>query len=283
MAIVTMRELLEAGIHFGHQTRRWNPKMKRYIYGARNGIYIIDLSKTLKQIVKVHRVVKDTVANGGTVLFVGTKKQAQEPIIREAERCGMYFMTTRWLGGTLTNFETLRRSIRKLQHFEDMEKRGEFDKYSKKEGAKLRKQYQKLHKNLRGIKGMEKLPSIMFVVDTRREEIAVREANRLNIPCIGVVDTNCDPDTVPLPIPANDDAIRSLDLLCKIVADACIEGKGIADKKRDEDRKKLQEDLGRTNTNESKEEPAASKEPAEAPAEAAAKPAEAGTEPATEE
>ena len=279
MAIVTMRELLEAGIHFGHQTRRWNPKMKRYIYGARNGIYIIDLSKTLKQLVKAHRLVRDTVSNGGTVLFVGTKKQAQDPIIREAERCGMYFMTTRWLGGTLTNFETLRRSIRKLQHFEDMEKRGEFDKYSKKEGAKSRKQYQKLHKNLNGIKGMDKLPSLMFVIDTRREDIAVREARRLGIPCIGVVDTNCDPDDVPLPIPANDDAIRSLDLLCKIVADACIEGKNIQDKKKDEERKKIQDDLARKDASEKPK----AEEPAAPAAKAEEAPAEASEKPASEE
>lgn len=284
MAIVTMRELLEAGIHFGHQTRRWNPKMKRYIYGARNGIYIIDLSKTLKQIIKAHNLVRDTVANGGTVLFVGTKKQAQDPIIREAERCGMYFMTTRWLGGTLTNFETLRRSIRKLQHFEDMEKRGEFDKYSKKEGAKSRKQFQKLHKNLNGIKGMDKLPSLMFIVDTRREDIAIREARRLHIPCIGVCDTNCDPDDVPLPIPANDDAIRSLDLLCKIVADACIEGKSIADKRKDEERKKLQDDLARKGTSDKQqEEQPVDEAPVEAEAAPAEEKAEAEATPASEE
>lgn len=264
MAVITMRELLEAGIHFGHQTRRWNPKMKRYIYGARNGIYIIDLSKTLKQLVKAHNLVRKTVAGGGTVLFVGTKKQAHEPIHREAERCGMYYMTTRWLGGTLTNFETIRKSIRKLVRYEDMEKNGGLDKYSKKEGAKLRKEFTKLQKNLLGIKGMEKLPDVIFVIDTKREHIAIREAERLGIPCIGIVDTNCDPDTVSLPIPGNDDAIRALNLFCKVIADAAISGKGELEKKQDEDRRRLQEELARRGQQAQAAAPAA--EPAEAAA-----------------
>jgi small subunit ribosomal protein S2 len=236
MAVVTMRQLLEAGIHFGHQTRRWNPKMARFIFGQRNGIYIIDLQKTARQLDKAYNFVRDTVASGGTVLFVGTKKQAQEPVAREAERCGMYYVNNRWLGGTLTNWETIRHSIRTLHKLEEMETSGAYDKMPKKEVAKLRKEYQKLDKNLRGVKNMTSLPSVMFVIDARKEHIAVREAERLNIPCIAVVDTNCDPDVVPLPIPGNDDAIRAVSLFCRVIADAAIEGRSHAEKLRSEER-----------------------------------------------
>jgi len=267
MANVTMRELLEAGIHFGHQTRRWNPKMKKYIYGARNGIYIIDLSKTLKQLIKAHNIIRDTVADGGNVLFVATKKQAIEPVEREAQRCGMFYVTTRWLGGTLTNFETMRRGLRKLQHFEEMEAKEEFDTYSKKEGAQLRKEYQRLHTNLGGMKGMEQPPDIMFVIDTRRETIAVREAQRLGIESIGIVDTNCDPDSVSLPIPGNDDAIRALNLYCKFVADAVLEGKAVSDKRREAEREKLHAELQAKAASEKANESGESEEPAEEAAE----------------
>ncbi|MDZ4861422.1 MAG: 30S ribosomal protein S2 [Candidatus Hydrogenedentes bacterium] len=234
MPVVTMRQLLEAGIHFGHQTRRWNPKMARYIFGQRNGIYIIDLQKTLKQISKAHQFVRDSVAQGGSVLFVGTKKQAQEPIQREAARCGMYYMTNRWLGGTLTNFETVRTSIKNLVRLEELDTTGQLEKYSKKEAARLRREMGKLRKNLDGIKTMEGLPTVMFVIDAKKEAIAVREAERLGITCIGVVDTNADPDAVPIPVPGNDDAIRAIGLFCSIIADAAIEGKTQFEKVRSE-------------------------------------------------
>ncbi len=225
MAAVTMKDLLEAGIHFGHQTRRWNPKMKKYIFGARNGIYIIDLQKTLRQLNRARTFVRETVAAGGHVMFVGTKRQAQEIIQREAERCGMYYVNNRWLGGTLTNYETIQVSIRNLRKLEAMEANGELEKFSKKEAARLRKQKARLAKYLDGFKDMPGLPSVVFVIDSRREDIAVNEARRLNIPCIGVVDTNCDPDTVSFPVPGNDDAIRAVNLFCSVIADAAIEGR----------------------------------------------------------
>lgn len=232
MAAVTMRQLLEAGIHFGHQTRRWNPKMARYIFGQRNGIYIIDLQKTLQQVNKAHAFVRNAVANGGTVLFVGTKKQAQEPVAQEADRCGMHYVNSRWLGGTLTNWETIKSSLRSLHRLEEMETSGAMEKLPKKEVALLRKEAGKLDKNLRGLKKMTTLPDVMFVIDAKKEHIAIREARRLNIPCIAVVDTNSDPDSVPLPIPGNDDAIRAVGLFCSIIADAVIEGKTHAEKVR---------------------------------------------------
>ena len=225
MAAVTMKELLEAGIHFGHQTRRWNPKMKKYIFGARNGIYIIDLQKTLRQLNRARTFVRETVAAGGHVLFVGTKRQAQDIIQREAERCGMYYVNNRWLGGTLTNYETIQVSIRNLRKLEAMEANEELEKFSKKEAARLRKQKARLAKYLDGFKNMPGVPSVMFVIDSRREDIAVNEARRLNIPCIGIVDTNCDPETVSFPIPGNDDAIRAVNLFCSVIADAVIEGR----------------------------------------------------------
>lgn len=230
MSVVTPRELLEVGAHFGHQTRRWNPKMARFIYGEKNGIYIIDLKHTLKQLYKAYALVRETVANGGTVLFVGTKRQAQEAIKREAERCGMFYVNSRWLGGTLTNFRTIRSSISELLRLKDLEETGKIDQYGKKEGIQLRKRIAKLEKNLCGIINMEEIPNIVFVVDTHHEEIAVREAARLGIPCIGIVDTNVDPDAVSLPIPGNDDAIRAVSLYCKVIADAVLEGKNIQEK-----------------------------------------------------
>jgi len=235
MAIVTMRQLLEAGIHFGHQTRRWNPKMARFIYGQRNGIYIIDLQKTLQQLTKAYVCVRDIVARGGNVLFVGTKKQAQEAVSHEAQRCGMYYVTSRWLGGTLTNWETIRQSIRNLQRLDDLDKSGKMDEqFTKKEAIRFRKQAAKLEANLKGIKNMPGLPDVMFVVDAKKEAIAIREAERLGIPCIAVVDTNSDPDVVPIPVPGNDDAIRAVQLVCSVIADAVMDGRMRADKIRSE-------------------------------------------------
>lgn len=231
MAVVTMRQLLEAGIHFGHQTRRWNPKMARYIYGQRNGIYIIDLQKTLRQITKAYVVVRDVVANGGLVLFVGTKKQAQEAVTREAQRCGMYYVNNRWLGGTLTNWQTIRQSIRNLKNLEEMDASGAMEEmFKKKEAIRQRKRASKLNENLCGIKDMARVPDVMFVIDAKKEAIAIREAERLGIPCIAIVDTNSDPDTVPIPVPGNDDAIRAIQLFCSIISDAVLEGRMRADK-----------------------------------------------------
>lgn len=230
MPVVSMRDLLEAGIHFGHQTRRWNPKMARYIYGERNGIYIIDLQKTMRQVHRAYKLVRDTVANGGNVLFVGTKKQAQDAVAREADRCGMYYVNNRWLGGTLTNWQTVKQSVRNLIRLEDMESSGKIDAYPKKEIIVMRKQREKLDQNLRGIKKMNGVPNVMFVIDAKREAIAIREAERLGIPCVAVVDTNADPDVVPVPIPGNDDAIRAINLFCQIMADAVLEGRTRAEK-----------------------------------------------------
>ncbi len=236
MAAITMRNLLEAGIHFGHQTRRWNPKMGRYIYGERHGIYIIDLTKTLRQLQKAYAAVREVTSKGGTVLFVGTKKQAREPIQREAERCGNYFITSRWLGGTLTNWQTIQKSIKNLIRIEELERTGKISAYTKKEGVLMRKEREKLDRNLRGIKDMDGLPSILFIIDSHRESIAVSEAARLGIPCVAIVDTNSDPDAVPIPVPGNDDAIRAINLFASIIADAAIEGKMMYEKNRsDED------------------------------------------------
>lgn len=236
MAFVTMRQLLEAGIHFGHQTRRWNPKMARYIFGQRNGIYIIDLQKTYKQLHKAYVLVRNVVAEGGEVLFVGTKKQAQDPIAHEAQRCGMFYVNNRWLGGTLTNYETVKKSIRGLLRLEEMDSSGKMDALTKKEAIRLRKECAKLNKNLIGIKKMSRLPDVVFVIDAKKEAIAVREAQRLGIPCVGIVDTNCDPDVVPVPIPGNDDAIRAVSLFCQVMADAVLEGRMRGEKVREEAR-----------------------------------------------
>ncbi len=231
MPIVTMQQLLEAGIHFGHQTRRWNPKMGRFIFGQRNGIYIIDLQKTLRQLTKAYIRVRDIVAEGGNVLMVGTKKQAQEAVAREAQRCGMYYVNSRWLGGTLTNWDTMRQSVRTLERLEELDTSGKMDEqFTKKEAIHLRKQAEKIRKNLSGIRGLTSLPKVMFVIDAKKEAIAIREAERCNIPCIGIVDTNCDPDVVPIPVPGNDDAIRAVGLFCSVIADAVMDGRMKADK-----------------------------------------------------
>jgi small subunit ribosomal protein S2 len=225
MAVITMKELLEAGVHFGHQAKRWNPKMKKYIFGERNGIYIIDLQKTLRKFKEAYNFVADVAADSRPVLFVGTKKQAQDSIAEEAGRCGMYYVNQRWLGGMLTNFETLRKGIEKLRKLERMKEDGTYEKLSKKEVASLEKRRLQLEKNLGGIKDMPKLPGAVFVVDPRKESIAVMEARRLRIPVVGIVDTNCDPDVIDYVIPGNDDAIRAIRLISSKVADAVLEGK----------------------------------------------------------
>ena len=235
MSTVTMKQLLESGIHFGHQTRRWNPKMGRYIFGERHGIYIIDLQKTLRQLRLAYITVRDNVAEGGTVLFVGTKKQARDPGREQSQRCGMFYVNNRWLGGTLTNWQTIQNSIAKLINLEEMEAEGKFDQFKKKEAISLRKKREKLDKNLAGIKNMNGPPSIMFVVDSHRETIAVREADRLGITCIAICDTNSDPDEVTIPIPGNDDAIRAINLFCTIIADAAIEGRMQYEKQQEEE------------------------------------------------
>jgi len=222
---ITMKQLLEAGVHFGHQTKRWNPKMKPYIFGARNGIYIIDLQKTVGLARSAFRFVSDSVAKGGTVLFVGTKKQAQDAIREEASRSGMYYVTNRWLGGTLTNFKTVKTGIDRLKTIEKMASDGTFERLPKKEVASLGRELEKLDKNLGGIKDMSRLPAALFVIDTKKEYIAVHEANRLGIPVVAVVDTNCDPEGIDFTIPGNDDAIRSIRLFTSKVAEACIEGR----------------------------------------------------------
>jgi small subunit ribosomal protein S2 len=224
-----MKDLLEAGVHFGHQTKRWNPKMKPYIFGERNGIYIIDLGRTAKLYREAAEFVTNVVAQGGTILFVGTKRQAQDAIAEEAQRCGMFFVNQRWLGGLLTNFSTIQRSLARLRELEAMTTDGRYDTLSKKEIARLEKERRKLAKNLDGIRGMGRLPEAVFVVDTRHEQIAVDEARKLKIPVIGVVDTNCDPDQVEYVIPGNDDALRSIRLFAAGIADAVLAGRGVAD------------------------------------------------------
>ena len=226
MAVVSMSYLLEAGVHFGHQTKRWNPKMKEYIYTSRDEIYIIDLQKTAKKIDEAYVALKEIVANGGKVLFVGTKKQAQEAIKEEAIRSNSYYVTERWLGGTLTNFKTIRRRIRRLEEIEKMEADGTFDLLPKKEVIGLKKEYAKLDNLLCGIREMTKLPQALYIVDPSKEEIAIREARKLNIPVFGIVDTNCDPDMVDYVIPANDDAIRAVKLITSVMANAVIEANG---------------------------------------------------------
>jgi small subunit ribosomal protein S2 len=228
VAVVTMKQLLEAGVHFGHQTRRWNPKMKRFIFGERNGIYIIDLQQTLSRIETSYTFVRDVVANGGSILFIGTKKQAQDPIQHYAELTGMPFINQRWLGGMLTNFQTINKRVGKMLEYERMRESGEFDAMPKKEALLLSRELEKLERNLGGIRHMERLPRAVFVLDTKKEHIAVTEANKLGIPVVAVVDTNCDPDVIDYVIPGNDDAIRSGTLLCRVIADAVIEGKHMA-------------------------------------------------------
>ncbi|GIN61555.1 30S ribosomal protein S2 [Robertmurraya siralis] len=225
MSVISMKQLLEAGVHFGHQTRRWNPKMKKYIFTERNGIYIIDLQKTVKKVEEAYNWVKELAANGGTVLFVGTKKQAQDSVKEEAERSGMYYVNQRWLGGTLTNFETIQKRIARLKDIERMSEDGTFEVLPKKEVVGLRKEQERLEKFLGGIKDMKQLPDALFIIDPRKERIAVAEAHKLNIPIVGIVDTNCDPDEIDVVIPANDDAIRAVKLLTGKMADAILEAK----------------------------------------------------------
>ncbi len=227
MVSVSLKELLEAGVHFGHQTRRWNPKMKPYIFGARNGIYIIDLQKTVKLVRDAIAFVYGAASAGGSVLFVGTKRQAQEAVAEESARCGMYFVNQRWLGGTLTNFATIRKSLSKLGELEELSGSEKAEHLTKKEAARLEKERERLEKLLSGIKTMERLPKVLFVVDPHKEQIAVAEANKLGIPVVAIVDTNCDPEGIDFPIPGNDDAIRSIKLFAGRVADAVLEGRGI--------------------------------------------------------
>ncbi len=228
MSEVTMKQLLEAGVHFGHQTSRWNPKMKPYIFGARNGIYIIDLQQTVRLFKDAYSFVRDLTADGGSVLFVGTKKQAQDAIREEAERCSMFHVTNRWLGGMLTNFHTIKQSIDRLRKLEEtLESTAMTEALTKKEMINVRRERDKLLASLGGIKGMRKLPDALFVVDPKKEEIAVKEANKLGIPVVAAVDTNCDPDVIDYKIPGNDDAIRAIRLFCAAIADAVIEGKAL--------------------------------------------------------
>lgn len=225
MAVITMKQLLEAGVHFGHQTRRWNPKMKEYIFTERNGIYIIDLQKTVKLIDEAYDYMKDVAANDGVVLFVGTKKQAQDSIEEEAKRCGQFYVNHRWLGGTLTNWNTIQARIKRLKQIKKMAEDGTFDRLPKKEVAKLEKQRDRLQKFLGGIEDMPRIPDVLFIVDPRKERIAVKEAQKLNIPIVAMVDTNVDPDEIDVKIPSNDDAIRAVRLITSKMADAIVEGR----------------------------------------------------------
>ncbi len=225
MGVISMKQLLEAGVHFGHQTRRWNPKMAEYIFTERNGIYIIDLQKTVKKVEEAYNFVREISEGDGSILFVGTKKQAQEAICEEAKRVGMFYVNNRWLGGMLTNFKTIRKSIDRLYQLEKMEEDGTFELLPKKEVLKLKKEMEKLEKNFGGIKEMKKMPSAMFVVDPRKERIAIAEAKRLGIPVVAIVDTNCDPEEVDYVIPGNDDAIRAVKLIVECIANAVLEAK----------------------------------------------------------
>ncbi|MCY0879787.1 MAG: 30S ribosomal protein S2 [Firmicutes bacterium] len=225
MSVVSMKQLLEAGVHFGHQTRRWNPKMKPYIFTERNGIYIIDLQKTVRKVDEAYNFMRQVGMNGGKVLFVGTKKQAQEAVAEEARRSGDYYVNQRWLGGMLTNFETIKRRVKRLAELKEQEAQGQWDRLPKKEVSTLTRQKEKLEKYLGGIEGMKELPQALFVVDPRKEHIAVTEARKLGIPIVGIVDTNCDPDEIDYVIPGNDDAIRAVRLLTAKMADALIEGR----------------------------------------------------------
>ncbi|MDP2290475.1 MAG: 30S ribosomal protein S2 [Actinomycetota bacterium] len=231
MAVVTMRQMLEAGVHFGHQTRRWNPKMKRFIFGERNGIYIIDLDQTMQRVEAAYNFVRDLSAKGGTVLFIGTKKQAQDPVRSYAEKSGMHYINERWLGGMLTNFETMSKRVDKMREYERMRAAGEFEAMPKKEALLLTRELEKLQKNLGGIRGMTKRPDVIFILDTKKEHIAVTEANKLKIPVVAVVDTNVDPDVIQYPIPGNDDAIRANALMCHVICEAVLEGRYIANKR----------------------------------------------------
>ncbi len=300
MAVVTMKNLLESGVHFGHQTRRWDPRMKKYIFAQRNGIHIIDLQKTIVAIKDAYDVVRKTVLDGKSVLFVGTKKQAQASIKREAERCEMFYVNNRWLGGMLTNFSTIKKSLLRLKKIEKMEVDGTFEQLTKKEVARLVKEKGRLEKNLGGIKNMNDLPGVMFVIDTRKEAIAVAEARRMGIPIIAVVDTNCNPEGIDYPIPGNDDAIRAINLFTQVIANAVIEADNetglkvietLQDESEEEDaisgevpQEGAEEAAPAEAESEKAEEPAEEaevKEPEEK--EEAGKPAESGTEEKEEE
>ena len=241
MAVISMKQLLEAGVHFGHQTRRWNPKMAKYIFTERNGIYIIDLQKTVKKVEEAYKFVKEVAETGKPILFVGTKKQAQEAIKEEAERCGMFYVNERWLGGMLTNYKTIQTRIKKLRELEKMEEEGVFNVLPKKEVIKLNAEKEKLEKYLGGIKDMPELPGAIFVVDPRKENIAIQEATRLGIPVVGIVDTNCDPDELDYAIPGNDDAIRAVKLITGAMATAIIEGRQGAEEEIVEEEAEIQE------------------------------------------
>ena len=254
MSYITMKQLLENGVHFGHQTRRWNPKFKPYIYTSRNGIHIIDLQKTVALFDKAYEFVRDQVANGAKVLFVGTKKQAQVAIEEHAKRCGMFYVNQRWLGGTLTNFQTIKKSIEKLRKLEEMEKEGLYELLPKKEIMRIEKKKKKLEKYLGGIKDMEDLPDIVYIVDIRREHIAVKEARKLGIPIVAIVDSNCDPELVDYIIPGNDDAIRAINLITSRIADAVIEGKAIYQEKVGEFAEEAPESSGEEGQQEEKAE-----------------------------
>lgn len=239
MPIINMKQLLEAGVHFGHQTKRWNPKMKPYIFGARNGIHIIDLQKTVRLIRTAYDFIVRAVSDGYPVLFVGTKKQGHDSVVEESERCGMFNVVNRWLGGTLTNFQTIKKSIARLKDLERMKEDGSINRYTKKEILKMEKELFKLERNLGGIKNMDELPGALFVVDPRRERIAVKEARKLGIPVVAIADSNCDPDEIDFIIPGNDDAIRAIRLICSKIADACIEGHDLAEQRlREKDEQK---------------------------------------------
>ncbi|HXY45090.1 MAG TPA: 30S ribosomal protein S2 [Acidimicrobiales bacterium] len=231
MAVVTMKQMLEAGVHFGHQTRRWNPKMKRFIFGERNGIYIIDLNQTLQRVNTAYAFVRDLVAGGGTIMFVGTKKQTQDPVAEFAVACGMPYVNQRWLGGMLTNFQTVAGRVRKLQELEASRAAGDFDAMPKKEALQHERELEKLERNLGGIRRLQRPPDAIFVIDTKKEHIAVTEANKLRMPVVAVVDTNCDPDVIDYVIPGNDDAIRAGRLMCRVIADAVAEGRFIASRR----------------------------------------------------
>ena len=253
MAYITMKELLEAGVHFGHQTKRWNPKMKPYIFGARNGIYIIDLQKTVRMFRTVYDFIVDTVASGKSVLFVGTKKQARESVYEESNRCEMFYVHNRWLGGMLTNFKTIKQSIDRLNYLNTIENDGSIELFPKKERLKLCKERVKLDNTLGGIRNMSKLPGAMFIVDPKNEAIAVREGRRLGIPIVAIVDTNCDPDDIDYVIPGNDDAIRAIRLVSSRISDACLEGKKLyEERKQAASDKKIEKDLAGDTTEEMK-------------------------------
>ena len=253
MAVVSMKQLLEAGVHFGHQTRRWNPKMAKYIFTERNGIYIIDLQKTVKKLDEAYNFVRDTAAQGGEILFVGTKKQAQESIRDEATRCGMHYVNARWLGGMMTNFRTIRKRIDRMEQLKTMQEDGTFDLLPKKEVVKLELEMAKLDKYLGGVKNMKTLPKAMFIVDPHKERIAVSEARKLNIPIVAIVDTNCDPDEIDYVIPGNDDAIRAIKLFVTAMAEACLEGEAM---RKDSKNKDAEEELKKAADAEAKAEEA---------------------------